>query len=206
MPDNPLDLSDRHRDALREVGNIGAGNAATALSTLLGRRIDMTVPAVSVLALSDVAALLGGDEAVVIGVYFRILGEAPGNMLFVMEEESGRHLVNLLVGPQNGSDHFNNLELSALMEVGNILGSSYLSALVMLTNLNLIISVPALSRDMAQAVLSIGLIQYGQIGDHALLIETAFRDGLDTVKSHFFFIPDPESFNTILSALGVRDE
>ncbi|MGE5654466.1 MAG: chemotaxis protein CheC [Bacillota bacterium] len=207
MLDNPLRLSPIQLDALREVGNIGAGNAATALSTLLGRRIDMTVPAVSVLPIPAVAELLGGDEAIVVGVYFRINGDAPGNMLFVLDEPSAGQLVDVLmdnnslkapiVGASDG------LTMSALMEIGNILGSSYLSSLMTMTNLALRISVPALARDMSQAVLNIGLIQYGQAGDSALVIETAFHEGKSVVRSHFFFIPDPDSFGLILSSLGV---
>lgn len=210
MFDNPMRLTSLQLDALREVGNIGAGNAATALSTLLRRRIDMTVPAVSFLPLPAVAELLGGDEAIVIGVYFRIEGDAPGNMLFVMDEGSGRQLVNLLLGSisAKGTDDgsFDELALSALKEIGNILGSSYLGALMTLTNLSLSISVPALARDMSQAVLNIGLIQYGQVGDNALVIETVFHEGKSVIKSHFFFIPDPDSFNLILSSLGVPDD
>lgn len=207
MLDNPLRLSPIQLDALREVGNVGAGNAATALSTLLGHRIDMTVPAVSVLPIAAVAELLGGDEAIVVGVYFRISGDAPGNMLFVMDEVSSRQLVSILMDNANlrpgVTGGFDELSISALMEIGNILGSSYLGALMAMTNLSLRISVPALACDMSQAVLNIGLIQYGQVGDSALVIETAFHDGNSVVRSHFFFIPDPDSFGLILSSLGV---
>lgn len=207
MLDNPLNLSLIQLDALREVGNIGAGNAVTALSTLLGRRIEMTVPAVSILPIPAVAELLGGDEAIVVGVYFRIEGDAPGNMLFVMDKASSKQLVDILMGNISQKtavlDTFDDLALSALMEIGNILGSSYLTALVTMTNLSLQISVPALAYDMSQAVLNIGLIQYGQVGDSALVIETAFHAGESVVSSHFFFIPDPDSFGLILSTLGV---
>ncbi len=207
MLDNPLHLSALQLDALREVGNVGAGNAATALSTLIGRRIEMTVPAVSVLPIPQVAELLGGDEAIVAGVFFRIDGDAPGNMLLAMDEASGRQLVSILlnhVDLSNGaSQAFDELAMSTLMEIGNILGSSYLGALMTMTNLSLQISVPALARDMAQAVLNIGLIQYGQVGDSALVIETAFHEGASVVRSHFFFIPDPGSFALLLASLGV---
>lgn len=101
-------------------------------------------------------------------------------------------------------EEYTEMELSALSEIGNILAGSYLTSLADFTNLNMSPTVPALAIDMAGAILSYGLLQFGQMGDQALLIDTKFLDGLDQVEGHFFLIPDPESFDKIFVALGVQ--
>jgi chemotaxis protein CheC len=98
------------------------------------------------------------------------------------------------------------MELSALNEIGNILAGSYLTSLADFTNLYMVPTVPSLAIDMAGAILSYGLLQYGEMGDHALFIDTKFLDGVDEIEGHFFLIPDPESFPKIFSALGVSPQ
>ncbi|MEI7027310.1 chemotaxis protein CheC [Paenibacillus sp. y28] len=191
-------------DVLKEVGNIGAGHAATALSRLLDKPVDMKVPKVNLLPLEEVADLVGGAEQIVMAVFLRVDGDAPGNMFFVVQIESAKSLLRKLVGLDvQDEEQFSELELSALNEIGNILAGSYLSSLADFTKLSLSPSVPSLAMDMAGAILSFGLIQYGQMGDHALFIDTTFLEGNDAVEGNFFFIPDPESFPIIFHALGV---
>jgi len=197
-------LGDFQLDVLREVGNIGAGHAATALAKLLQKEIDMNVPLVSILSFDQIADFVGGAETVVVTVYLRVLGDCPGNMFFIMDEPSAQNLLHhLLAMPPRQAGQFSEMELSALLEIGNILVGSYLSSLADFTGLNLQPSVPALAIDMAGAILSFGLIELGRAGDLALTIDTAFFEGNEEVKGHFFLIPDPESFQTLFSALGV---
>jgi chemotaxis protein CheC len=191
-------------DVLKEVGNIGAGHAATALSKLLDKPVDMQVPKVNVLPFQEVADMIGGAESIVIAVYLRVVGEAPGNMFFMLSLSSAKRLLQQLLGLEvENEDSFSEMEISAVSEIGNILAGSYLSSLSDLTQLNLAPTVPGLAIDMAGAIISYGLIEYGQVGDHALLIDTKFLEGHDEVEGHFFFIPDPESFQKIFKALGV---
>ncbi|WP_028611015.1 chemotaxis protein CheC [Paenibacillus harenae] len=194
-------------DVLKEVGNIGAGNAATALSRLLDKPVDMAVPKVSLLPFEEVADRVGGSEQIVIAVYLRVEGEAPGNMFFIIEEESGkrilRQLLSMYTEEPNG---YSEMELSALCEIGNILAGSYLSSLADFTHLAMAPSVPAIAVDMAGAILSYGLMQYGEMGDSALLIETTFLEDHQSLEGHFFLIPDPESFDKIFRSLGVVGE
>jgi chemotaxis protein CheC len=198
-------LAEFQMDVLKEVGNIGAGHAATALSTLLNKPVDMQVPKVRMLPFEEISASVGGAEEVVLAIFLRVDGEAPGNMFFILDLDSAKKLLKDLVGLETVSEgrDFTELELSALNEIGNILAGSYLTSLADFTNLHLSPTVPSLAIDMAGAILSFGLIQFGQMGDQALLIDTTFLEGNQKVQGHFFFIPDPESFDKIFIALGV---
>jgi chemotaxis protein CheC len=198
-------FADFQMDVLKEVGNIGAGHAATALSRLLDKPVDMLVPKVRIVPFEEIADSVGGAEQVVIAVFLRVDGETPGNLFFIMTQESSKRLLKKLVGLENAEDEsYSDMELSALNEIGNILAGSYLSSLADFTNLNMYPTVPSVAIDMAGAILSYGLLQFGQMGDHALLIDTKFLEGNDAVEGHFFLIPDPESFDKIFIALGVQ--
>lgn len=191
-------------DVLKEVGNIGAGHAATALSKLLDKPVDMMVPKVRMVPFEEIAESVGGIEQVVVAIFLRIEGETPGNMFFILTQESSKRLLRKIVGIEVEDEEFyTEMEMSALNEIGNILAGSYLSSLADFTNLNMQPTVPSLAIDMAGAILTYGLLQYGEMGDHALLIDTAFLEGKDEVEGHFFLIPDPESFDRIFAALGV---
>ncbi|WP_409372014.1 chemotaxis protein CheC [Paenibacillus alginolyticus] len=192
-------------DVLKEVGNIGAGHAATALSTLLDKPIDMLVPKVRMLPFEEICDSVGGAETVVLAIFLRVDGDAPGNMFFILDLETAKNMLRDLIGLNiENQEEYSELELSALNEIGNILAGSYLSSLADFTNLNMQPTVPSLAIDMAGAILSYGLLQFGQMGDQALLIDTKFMEGENEVQGHFFLIPDPESFGKIFSALGVE--
>jgi len=193
-------------DVLREVGNIGAGNAATALSKLIQKEVDMKVPQVKILGFDEIADFVGGAEALVVTVFLRVEGDCPGNMFFIVDYASARNLLRKLFGMQEiveADEQLSDMELSALHEIGNILAGSYLSSLADFTNLNMQPSVPALAIDMAGAILSYGLIELGNSGDFALTIDTAFFEGNEEVEGHFFLLPDPDSLEKLFSALGV---
>jgi chemotaxis protein CheC len=207
LDEDILKLTTIQLDALKEVGNVGAGNAATALSQIISRKIDMTVPEVSILPLGDVPDVVGGPDVMVAGVFLRVFGPAPSSILFLLPRESAFALVDMLMGRERGSkDKLDAMDESALLEIGNILAGAYLNALSFFTKFTLLPSIPALAMDMAGAILSVILIQLGQMGDHALVIETEFTtEGDGGVKGHFFLIPDPGSLGTILSAIGVKE-
>jgi len=192
-------------DVLREIGNIGAGNAATALAKMLNKKVDMEVPKVNILEFKDVNDILGGAEILVIGILLRVTGDLKGNIMFIINFEAAHVLVNLLMGnPLDAiGESFSEMELSALKEIGNILAGSYLSALSSLTNLNILPSIPDIAIDMAGAILSVPAIEFGKVGDTVLYIETEFSEGSTKVVGDFFLIPDVESYDTLLKALGV---
>ena len=205
MSEDIRELSTAQMDALREIGNVGAGNSATALSQIINRRIDMNVPKVSIVPLGDVPDMVGGPDAMVVGVFLRVYGLAPSNILFLLPRDSAFYLVDTLMGKKRGDTQvLDFMDESALMEIGNILAGAYLNALFTFTNISLLPSIPALAMDMAGAILSVVLIQLGQMGDHALVIETEFKTEDNGIKGHFFLVPDPGSLDTILAAVGVE--
>ncbi|RUS46353.1 chemotaxis protein CheC [Cohnella sp. AR92] len=191
-------------DVLREVGNIGAGHAATALSRLLDKPVDMTVPTVSFVPFEEIAERVGGSEEVVVAVFLRVDGDSPGNMFFLMSRVQAAILLQVLLGIEVAENQeYTELQLSALCEIGNILAGSYLSSLADLTGLTMSPSVPSIAVDMAGAILGYGLLQFGTMGDDALLIDTTFLKGEQEAEGHFFFIPDPQSFERMFVSLGV---
>lgn len=197
------ELNSLQIDVLREIGNIGAGNAATALSKMISKRIDMDVPKVNILEFRNVAELVGGPEEEVVGIYFKVTGDITGSIMFLLEKKSAKLLVNLLMSKDDNSGVIDEMEFSALQEVGNILSGSYLSSLATLTGLKLNVSVPSLAMDMAGAILSVPVILFGQVGDKVMLIETDFNEGTNRVKGNFFLVPDEDSFEILLKSLGV---
>lgn len=194
-------LNEMQIDALKEVGNIGAGNAATALSQMLNKKIDMTVPTVYVLPFEDMIEQIGKEEEMVVAVMLRVYGDAPGNILFVMSSETAEEINKLLLGGfENISE---DVYISAYQEIGNIMGNSYINAISRLTGLNLITSVPATTMDMLGAILSSTFLDAEQYSDHVLSIDTNFiQDGTEK-QTNFFFIPKPGSLNRILNNLGL---
>jgi chemotaxis protein CheC len=213
MVKNIDDLNSIHIDVLREIGNIGAGNAATALAKLLNRKIDMDVPRVKIMDFRSVSETLGGAELPVVGIMLGVTGDLTGHILFVLKQQAAAILVNMLMGNLaydaggDGDDalefEFSEMEISALKEIGNILAGSYLSSLSTMTNLNIAPSVPDLAIDMAGAILSVPAIEFGKVGDSVLYIETEFSDGEKKVVGDFFLVPDVDTYSVLMNALGV---
>lgn len=207
MPMQIDDLDKTQIEVLREVGNIGAGNAVTALAKMLDKRIDMAVPRVKILNFKEIPDILGNEEILIAGILLEVTGDITGDILFVMDIKSAHTLVNILMGSTEEASHqdneFNEIEISALKEVGNILAGSYLSALSILTNKNIMPSVPDLCIDMAGAILSVPAVGFGSVGNSVLYIETEFTDGCEKVSGEFFLIPDTNSYEILLKALGV---
>ncbi|WP_342512582.1 chemotaxis protein CheC [Sporosarcina sp. FSL K6-1522] len=203
-------ITDMHLDVLKEIGNIGAAHAATSMSQLLGRKIDMYVPKVELVSFDDMFELAGGSEKIVAGIFLRIEGDLSGSMFFVLPLDSANHFIQRLTG--DGSFDFNSptlpeMGVSAMQEVGNILSGSYLSALSDFTGLKIYPTVPSLSVDMVGAIVSFGLIEISHYSDEVIVIDTQIREegeeGISNVDGHFFLLPDPPSYLTIFRSLGV---
>ena len=193
-------------DVLKEIGNIGAGNATTALSKLLDTRIDMRVPKVNLAGFSEITGIIGDEEQVMVGILLSLEGDVNGMMMFLLDTDSAGKLVKSILKKENEPDKeiydFDELELSALNEIGNIITGAYLSALSDLTKLTIVSSVPNLQIDMAGAILSIPAIEFSKIGDKVLLIETQF-DEESNINGYFLLVPELESYDVILSSLGL---
>lgn len=202
-------MDEMHFDILREMGNIGSGTATSALSKLLNHKVDMQVPSVKIVDFSNIADSVGGAGALVVGILVSISGEVNGMMMFLVNTNSARRLLNIIMGSIDidtpiGELNFSQVEISALEEIGNILISSYLSSLAELTGIYLKPSIPYLSIDMANAILSVPAVEFGKVADKVLLIESIFGNiDEETVSGYFLLIPDMQSFATILKSLGV---
>lgn len=201
--DFDFQLSEMHFSVLREIGNIGAGNAATSLSGLLGRKIDMNVPKVQILTLQQTSEALGGAELPVAAVLVSLKSDnVNGIMMFVVELDRTNGLVSALIG--GASDQMGELEQSALQEIGSILTASYLGALSSFLDVKIDRSVPALAIDMAGAILSLPAIEFAKISDSTLFIESVFESDEGDVSGYFILVPDQESFKFIFSKLGLQ--
>lgn len=202
---NLNNLDNIQYDVLKEIGNIGAGNATTALSQMINSKIDMKVPKVDLFEFKELPDMVGGAENLVVGILFTLEGQIEGMMMFIMDMSAARHLVNILLNntEEDTYSDFTEMELSALNEMGNIIAGAYLSSLSSLTNILITASVPYMAIDMAGAILSVPAIEFGKIGDKALLIETEFGDDMKAVNGYFILIPTLESYGTILSSLGL---
>lgn len=188
-------------DALAEVGNIGAGNAATALSQMISKKVNMSVPAVNIVRFNDIFDRQD-SEARVISVIVRVLGDTPGNILFIFDDETANNMIELLTGKKE--DKFSELGYSVLCEIGNIIAGSYMNAIAKFTNLLILPSVPAVADNMLGAILSTTFIESEQFNDDVLDIETIFQNDDDTrIGGHFYYVPKPGSLEKILKALGV---
>lgn len=206
--DSLKSFNQMHIDILREIGNIGVGNAIGALSRLLGNEVKMTVPEVRFLEFKEVGSLLGGDEVVVFGILVQITGDINGMMMFLVKPESARNLVGGLMASMgvtlSSDEEFSEMHMSALEEIGNILCSSYLGALSNFINKSAKPSPPILAQDMATAILSVPAIEFGKMADGVLFIDTVFETACGEPASGFFLlVPDTDSFTVIMSSLGV---
>ena len=193
-------------DVLKELGNIGAGNATTAIASMLNLTIDMKVPKVELQAVEDLGGAICPEEETIVGIFLEVQHDISGSMMFLLRLDSAHYLVDRLMGGMGGSDseagEFSEMELSAMKEIGNIIAGSYLSALSTMTNLVITPSVPYIAVDMAAAILSVPAIQFGQFGDNALLIETEFGDDV-MMEGYFILLPDEDSYDKILQSLGI---
>ena len=195
-------MSQEYFDILREIGNIGAGNATTALAQMLQCKVDMSVPKVNLLEFKELGETMGGEEQIMAGIYLGVEGDITGSIMFLLEKSSAKFLVSKLMGMESSGEEFSEMDFSALKEVGNIITGAYLNSLSTLTNLVIYPSVPDLTVDMAGAILSVPAIEFGALGDRMLLIQTQFFDEI-AIDGYFILIPDLNSYGKIMSALGM---
>lgn len=197
------ELSDQYFDVLKEIGNIGAGNATTALAQLLGTKVDMSVPQVKLMEFKELGTTMGGEERIVAGIYLAVEGDINGSIIFMMDIDSVNAVLESLMGMKvdDTSEGFNEIEQSALKELGNIITGAYLNSISTLTGLTIYPSVPDLAVDMAAAILSVPATEFGVFGDKMLLIQTDFSNDID-FSGYFALVPDEDSYARILSSLG----
>ena len=197
-------VNEMYIDVLREIGNIGAGNATTSLASMINAKIDMSVPKVELMEASELGSAICPEDEIIVGIFLEVTHDITGSMMFLMKMDSAHYRVNKLMGkdPTN-MDPFDEMDLSAMKEIGNIISASYLTALSGMTNLTISPSVPYIAVDMAGAILSVPAIPFGQYGNNAVLIETEFGDDY-RIGGYFILMPEEESYAKILTSLGIQ--
>ncbi len=191
-------------DALREVANIGAGHAATALSQMIGGTIMISVPTINVARLEDVPPQVAAPEEPVAAVLMHMLGDLTGRTLLVFPKKTAIRLAELMLRrPAGSSADFNDMEQSALKEAGNILSSAYMNALSDFMGMMLLPSPPSLAMDMSAAVLTSVYLQFGTDKDYVFCVESEFMmvDAGERLRGFFLLLPDPASLQAILKAV-----
>ena len=197
-------VNDMYMDVLKEIGNIGAGNATTSLASMLNEQINMNVPKVELMEASKLGSAICPEDEIIVGIFLEVSNDISGSMMFLMKMDSAHYLVNRLMGKElDNQEPFDEMDLSDMKEIGNIIAGSYLSALSGMTNMTIAPSVPDIAVDMAAAILSVPAIQFGQYGNNALLIETEFGDEY-MINGYFILMPEEDSYAKILSSLGIQ--
>ena len=199
------EFSDMEFDVLKEISNIGAGNATTAISEMMGIKVNMDVPVIKFLEFKELAEVIGGAENLVVGILLGLEKDIDGMMMFVMDKHSAECIIASILHTEvvPGAD-FTEMGLSVLQELGTLIAGSYLSAISSLTGLSISPTVPYLSIDMAGAILSVPAIEYGKVSNKALLIQSEFGDEELTVDGYFILVPTLDAFETIFSSLGLK--
>ncbi|MGM0598223.1 MAG: chemotaxis protein CheC [Candidatus Rifleibacteriota bacterium] len=198
-------LTKTQLDALREIGNIGSGNAASALAQFLNRKIDMAVPSAKILSFNEIANLVGGPAQKVMGIYLKVMGEISGKFLLLIPEETSLKLVRTLIPGSELDSPLNmgEMESSCMREVGNILAGSFLNALSVITQTQMLNSLPSMTFDLSGSLINAVVADMVAVSDKVLMIETSFIEEEEDLKIHIFLLPEPDSLQKLLKAIGV---
>lgn len=197
-------LNEVHIDVLKEIGNIGSGNAATALASILGDTVAMDVPKVNVVDVNQAVAALGGPESISICVLSKLEGDIKGLMMFLIQCAYAPVILNGIGCPCEGQcDQLTEMEQSAISEIGNILISSYVSSIAALSKLNIKTSVPALCVDMVGALMSVPAIEMATVSDHIIFIQDNFLSDEETITANMLLVPNIKSLEIIMQRLGI---
>ncbi len=197
-------MNEMQIDVLREIGNIGSGNAATSLSLILQGRINVDVPVVEIANVNHIAQKLGGPENQVAGVLVLMKYEIEGLLLFLLEKEAISHLLKVLL-KEEVDDLFNLSEMgqSVLLEISNILSGSYTNAISQILDFKIGLEAPRIAVDMVGAVLNYPASIFGTMSDNLILIEGTFNSHNSVFKSNLLIMPTPDSLQKIFAKLGV---
>lgn len=204
-------LTTIQKDVLREIGNIGAGNATTSMSQMIQKEITMEVPSVKVVTINEMMELIGGPEKLIVAIFFRIQGEITGTVYFILTLDEAQFFIDQMTQMNqlkliDANNQLNEMAMSVLQEIANILTGSYLTAIADFTNLRMLPSVPYISVDMAAATLVTGLLELQAVTDHTIIINTKIQSMTteDSMKGHFLLVPDSDSIQKFFHALGIK--
>ncbi len=201
---NVEQLNSIHLDVLKEIGNIGSGNAASALASLMSATVDISVPSVKLLGFEETVEFLGGPENIVIGMLVGLTGDITGMMLYILQKNFANEMLKSVMGKEiNDLFELDEMDNSFICEIGNIMAGSYVNAISALTGLTIDISVPNLTVDMVGAILSVPAIEFAKVGDKVLFIDDSFMVGASNIKSNMILVPETNSLELLFTKLGV---
>lgn len=193
-------------DTIREIGSIGTGNAATALSSMLESEVRISVPEVRIMGYNEAIDWIGGPEVITAGVLVQLSGEINGIMLSVQQMDFVNLVLERMVGRRvAGYEELTELDRSALVEVGNIMISTFINALSGLANITTRLTVPAFAVDMQGAILTVPMAEFGGQSDYIMTIGADFLCDGQKVPCRLLLSPDIRSLNFLLKKLGVLD-
>ena len=206
MIKNYAQLSSMEIDTLREIGSIGTGNAATALSQMMNRPVSITLPEVRIMEYNEAIEWIGGPEEVTAGVLVKMSGDVGGIMLSVQKLELVNVVLSTMLGESIDSyENLTELERSAMIEIGNIMISTFINAMSGLADLDIKLTVPAFAVDMQGAILTVPMAEYGGMSNYLMAIGGNFVCDGKEVPCHLLLSPDLRSLEFLLRKLGVSD-
>ena len=198
------ELNDQHIDVLKEIGNIGAGNAATSLGLMLNDDVSISVPELKIEDYNDVINIVGGPEEMIVAVMVNFYGEANGIVLFILSMNSAKSITDILVGKdEEETPILSEMKISAVKEIGNILGSAYLGSIAELTGMSIDMSVPYIAVDMTGAILAAPIVEYGAADSKVMFIEERFTSSATDLVSHVIMFTEMDSLRRIMNRLGL---
>lgn len=203
--DNFDNLNEIHIDVLRELGNIGSGNAASSLSQMLGQRIDIAIPNISILGYNEAINDIGGAETQIVGLLLTLKGDVEGMMMFLLHQEFAALILNSLMGMDiQGFEEIDEMGYSAIQEMSNIMAGSFVNAISEMTGLTIDISPPSITIDMLGAIMSVPAIYYADISDKIIFIKNEFSGVGQKAPAHIMLMPDVPSLEQIMTRLGIE--
>lgn len=199
------EMNELEIDILKEIGSIGGGNAATALSSMLNAKVNMSLPKVEILDFNEALVNVGDPEEVVAAILVEMSGELSGIMLFILTKEFSDEILFRMLG-KTEADFFELAEIdsSVLMEIGNIVISSYITAMASLVNMSVELSVPQLAVNMLGGIMSVPIAMMGQHSDRIMMITGQFKIDGKALNSNMLLLPDVGSLNVLMKKLGVE--
>ena len=199
------EMNELEIDILKEIGSIGGGNAATALSSMLNAKVNMSLPKVEILDFNEALVNVGDPEEMVAAILVEMSGELGGIMLFILTKEFSDEILLRMLG-KTKEDFFEleEIDSSVLMEIGNIVISSYITAMASLVNMSVELSVPQLAVNMLGGIMSVPIAMMGQHSDRIMMITGKFKIDGKALNSNMLLLPDVESLNVLMKKLGVE--
>ncbi|MFH1414741.1 MAG: chemotaxis protein CheC [Elusimicrobiota bacterium] len=195
-------LNQLELDALKEFGNIASGNAATALSQLIGKRIDISNPSLEIVPVREAAEMMGKNEEYVAGIYFQVYGDLAGSILLTFIRDDAVNLVNMLIPHEEMNNNIlSPLGESALKEAGNIIAGAYVTALSKILEKNLLLSTPSIAIDMLGAIIDFIQIEIDQVSEYVIVIKIEFFEQQESIRGNFYLLPNQQFLTNMLDAV-----